>query len=98
MVAAGAAAYAALIGLVTWQVEQGEPLAHPGVATLLAAGSLLSATIIVSLAVVVRAQRTTLASVRFRGQHFPGLARRLRVSPGRTVEGGPLNKLHGALQ
>jgi hypothetical protein len=66
LVAVGAAAYAGLIGLVTWQAERGESLVHPSTPTLLAAASLLSATIIVSLAVVVRAQRTTLASARFR--------------------------------
>ncbi|TCM46089.1 hypothetical protein [Kribbella sp. VKM Ac-2568] len=66
LVAVGAAAYAGLIWLVTWQAERGESLVHPGTPTLLAAGSLLSTTIILSLAVVVRAQRTTLASARFR--------------------------------
>lgn len=62
----GAVSYAGLIALVTWQAERGESLVHPGQTTLLAAGSLLSATIIASLAVLTRARRTTLASARFR--------------------------------
>lgn len=62
----GAAAYAGLISLVTWQAERGESLVHPERSTLFAAGSLLTATILLSLAVLLRARRTTLASSAFR--------------------------------
>jgi hypothetical protein len=58
----GTAAYAGLIWLVTWQAQRGESLVHPEQSTLLAAGSLLTATILASLAVLLRARRTTLAS------------------------------------
>ncbi|MGC4937164.1 hypothetical protein [Kribbella sp. DT2] len=60
LVATGAAAYGGLILLVTWQAERGESLVHPSGSTLLAFGSLLSATILVSLTVLLRARRTTL--------------------------------------
>jgi hypothetical protein len=62
LVFVGAAAYAGLIWLVTWQAQRGESLVHPGRSTLCAAGSLLTATIVASLLVVLRARRTTLAS------------------------------------
>jgi hypothetical protein len=57
-----AASYGGLIWLVTWQAQRGESLVHPGQSTLFAAGSLLTATTVASLAVLVRARRTTLAS------------------------------------
>jgi hypothetical protein len=60
LVAIGATAYGGLIWLVTWQAERGESLVHPGRSTLLAFGSLLSATIVLSLTVLLRARRTTL--------------------------------------
>ena len=60
LVAIGAASYGGLIWLVTWQAQRGESLVHPGRSTLLAFGSLLSATIVLSLAVLHRARRTTL--------------------------------------
>ncbi|GAB2557683.1 hypothetical protein GCM10027269_09130 [Kribbella endophytica] len=60
LVAIGAASYGSLIWLVTWQAERGESLVHPGRPTLLAFASLLSATIVLSLAVLHRARRTTL--------------------------------------
>ncbi|MEV6284263.1 hypothetical protein [Kribbella sp. NPDC051770] len=60
LVTIGAAAYAGLIWLVTWQAQRGESLVHPGGATLIAFGSLLSATIVLSLTVFQRARRTTL--------------------------------------
>lgn len=60
LVAIGAASYGSLIWLVTWQAERGESLVYPGRSTLLAFGSLLSATIVLSLAVLHRARRTTL--------------------------------------
>jgi hypothetical protein len=62
LVAIAAASYGGLIWLVTWQADRGESLIHPGNQTLLAAGSLLTATIVTSLAVLLRARRTTLAS------------------------------------
>ncbi|WP_344843948.1 hypothetical protein [Kribbella ginsengisoli] len=61
-----AAAYAGLVWLTIWQAQRGESLVHPGQSTLLAAGSLLTATTVASLAVLVRARRTTLASASFR--------------------------------
>jgi hypothetical protein len=57
-----AASYGGLIWLVTWQAQRGESLVHPGHSTLFAAASLLTATIVASLAVLLRARRTTLAS------------------------------------
>jgi hypothetical protein len=60
LVAIGAAAYGGLVWLVTWQAERGESLVHPSGPTLLAFGSLLSATILLSLTVLLRARRTTL--------------------------------------
>lgn len=60
LVAIGAAAYGGLIWLVTWQADRGESLVHPSGSTLLAFGSLLSATIVLSLTVFARARRTTL--------------------------------------
>jgi hypothetical protein len=66
MVFVGTAAYAGLIWLVTWQAERGESLVHPGISTLFAAGSLLCATILASLAVLVCLRRTTLVSTAFR--------------------------------
>jgi hypothetical protein len=62
-----AASYAGLIWLVTWQAQRGESLVHPGRSTLFAAESLLTATTVASLAVLLRARRTTLASASFRG-------------------------------
>ena len=61
-----AASYGGLIWLVTWQAQRGESLVHPGHSTLFAAGSLLTATTVASLAVLLRARRTTLASAAFR--------------------------------
>ncbi|GAA1541889.1 hypothetical protein [Kribbella lupini] len=60
LVAIGAASYGSLIWLVTWQAQGGESLVHPGRSTLFAFGSLLTATIVLSLAVLHRARRTTL--------------------------------------
>lgn len=61
-----AAAYGGLIWLTTWQADRGESLVHPGQSTLFAAGTLLTAAIMLSLAVLLRARRTTLASAAFR--------------------------------
>ncbi|MDX6264497.1 MAG: hypothetical protein QOH84_6185, partial [Kribbellaceae bacterium] len=57
-----AASYGGLIWLTTWQAQRGESLVHPGRSTLFAVGSLLTATTVSSLAVLLRARRTTLAS------------------------------------
>ncbi|HEY0619787.1 MAG TPA: hypothetical protein VGD15_19435 [Kribbella sp.] len=62
LVFVGTAAYAGLIWLVTWQAERGESIVHPTTPTLLASGVLLSATTILSLAVLVHSRRTTLVS------------------------------------
>jgi hypothetical protein len=62
LVFVGTAAYAGLIWLVTWQAERGESIVHPTTPTLLASGALLSATTILSLAVLVHTRRTTLVS------------------------------------
>jgi hypothetical protein len=62
LVFVGTAAYAGLIWLVTWQAERGESIVHPTTPTLLASGALLSATTILSLAVLVHSRRTTLVS------------------------------------
>ncbi|WP_405622042.1 hypothetical protein OG292_29280 [Streptomyces sp. NBC_01511] len=43
LIAAGA--YAALLGLLTWQALRGQPLIHPDAATLTAAGLILAATV-----------------------------------------------------
>ncbi|MEV8377842.1 hypothetical protein AB0P21_34205 [Kribbella sp. NPDC056861] len=61
-----ATAYAGLIWLTIWQAQRGESLVHPGVSTLFAAGSLLTATVVLTLAVLLRARRTTRASASFR--------------------------------
>jgi hypothetical protein len=61
-----ATAYAGLIWLTIWQAQRGESLVHPGGATLFAAGSLLTATVACSFAVLLRARRTTRASASFR--------------------------------
>jgi hypothetical protein len=66
LVFVGSAAYAGLVWLVTWQAERGESLVHPSTSTLFAAGSLLCATILASLAVLARTRRTTLVSAAFR--------------------------------
>jgi len=60
-----AASYGGLVWLVTWQAGRGESLVHPSGTTLLAAGSLLVATMVALLAVLGRARRTTLASAGF---------------------------------
>ncbi|NEA36074.1 hypothetical protein [Streptomyces sp. SID13031] len=62
-----AASYGGLIWLAIWQAQRGESLVHPGRSTLFAAGSLLTATLVLSLLVLLRARRTTLASASFRG-------------------------------
>lgn len=62
LVGIAAASYGGLIWLVTWQADRGESLIHPGHRTLIAAGALLTATVVTSLAVLLRARRTTLAS------------------------------------
>jgi hypothetical protein len=62
LVLVGSAAYAGLIWLVTWQAQRGESLVHPTAPTLFATAALLSATILSSLAVLLRTRRTTLVS------------------------------------
>jgi hypothetical protein len=62
LVFAGTAAYAGLIWLVTWQAQRGESVVHPSAPTLLASALLLSATVALSLAVLVHARRRTLDS------------------------------------
>ncbi|HET6291742.1 MAG TPA: hypothetical protein VFG33_00155 [Kribbella sp.] len=62
LVVIGSAAYAGLIWLVTWQAQRGESLVHPTAPTLFAAGSLLTATLLLSLAVLLRTRRRTLVS------------------------------------
>jgi hypothetical protein len=62
LVLIGTSAYAGLIWLVTWQAQRGESIAHPSAPTLLAFAGLLCATATLSLAVLVRARRTTLVS------------------------------------
>jgi len=66
LVAVGAASYAGLVWLVTWQAERGESIAHPGGTTLTATGCWLGATIFLSLLVLFRARRTTLVSTSIR--------------------------------
>ncbi|WBQ05783.1 hypothetical protein [Kribbella sp. CA-293567] len=58
-----AAAYGGLIWLTLWQAQRGESLVQPGQSTLFAAVSLLTATVVAALAVLLRARRTTPASV-----------------------------------
>jgi hypothetical protein len=66
LVCVGTASYAALMGLVTWQAERGESIAHPGATTLVVGGCWLGATILLLLLVLFRARRTTLVPTSFR--------------------------------
>ncbi|MFI7059595.1 hypothetical protein ACIBL3_01315 [Kribbella sp. NPDC050124] len=66
LVFVGAASYAGLIWLVTWQALRGESVVHPGGATLTAGASWLGATILLSLLVLFRARRTSLVSTPYR--------------------------------
>ncbi|MEV0282775.1 MULTISPECIES: hypothetical protein [unclassified Kribbella] len=66
LVFVGAASYAGLIWLVTWQAQRGESIVHPSGPTLAAGASWLGATILLSLLVLFRARRTSLVSTPFR--------------------------------
>lgn len=66
LVFVGAASYAGLIWLVTWQAQRGESVVHPSGPTLTAGASWLGATILLSLLVLFRARRTSLVSTPFR--------------------------------
>jgi uncharacterized membrane protein YhaH (DUF805 family) len=66
LVFVGTASYAGLLWLVTWQAQRGEPLVHPSATTLVAAGSWLGTTVLLSVLVLFRRRRTSLVSTPFR--------------------------------